>query len=511
MRIKLRQIGFLILLISAIVITSCSWGSSDSGPTPFRIIDHETFVENTDVLFMMYMDGDNNLNDTAWWNIAYAQLGLVTAEAKNITVIALVDGNKYKTKMTSNGPEGNGKSYLLKLGGYSQDEYTTTESDLTVYTFISKNSKDYSKSVNWIYNYNHEVDMSSGNTLYYFLTWAKTHFNANKTILAVQNHGGGPYNELTSSISSRSICWDDTNHPDKKDDSHLSTTDVATAINRTFGKIDMLVEDVCLQCSIEEIYGLQDAVHYLVASPNTTFGNQLSYDKIIIDAGNGLTIEEIGTNFVDYNYENCKEKTLRDEDTSTDDPTCMELSCSLVDCSNKNALNNIKKLTSELAEALLEDTEHNYIDDVIGKLPLVHGKFYGLCFDASYVYTQDLGIMAYMLANFTPAASSDVKSAASALFTELKNNSLILYAWAGGSEHSWYYSADESYGEDEDFRISSDGKCPWGISITAERFTKTNEYGQKLYGKSLENYRNWSKFAQNNKWADFLKAYKNGD
>lgn len=497
MRIKLRQIGFLFLLISVIAITSCSWGSSYSDPTPFKIIDHETFVENTDVLFMMYMDGDNNLNDTAWWNIAYTQLGLVTAEAKNITVIALVDGNKYKTKMTSNGPEGNGKSYLLKLGGYSQDEYTTTESDLTVYTFISKNSKDYSKSVNWIYNYNHEVDMSSGNTLYYFLTWAKTHFNANKTILAVQNHGGGPYNELTSSISSRSICRDDTTDNNK----YLSTTDVATAINKTFGKIDMLVEDVCLQCSIEEIYGLQDAVQYLVASPNLTFVMSYNYDKIIPYASKRETIENIGKYFIDCNYKYCKDKSLR-ENESESYPICMEPSLTLVNCSNKNALENIKTLTNKFAEAIIntDNEQKNICINNIG-IPAknMDTNFYRFCYKTSYAYTNDLGAMAYIFANSSNISDVRIKNYANQLVSELTN--IIVYAWAGGSEHDWYYSGNPSYGNIPYFRISSDGKCPWGISITCERQFKKIR---------LDNYSNWSNFAKDNKWAELLATYKNG-
>ena len=34
---------------------------------------------------------------------------------------------------------------------------------------ISENTKDYSSDVNWIYEKNYEVDMSSGDTLYNFL------------------------------------------------------------------------------------------------------------------------------------------------------------------------------------------------------------------------------------------------------------------------------------------------------------------------------------------------------
>ena len=510
MTMKLRQTGFLFLIIFTIVLDSCTLATyGDSSHKKFRrdIVGHyeiatnDNFTEDTDVLFMMYLDGDNNLNNVSWKNLMDAQTGLMNLdENTKVTVIALIDGNKKKVEEEGiESPIGSEQTFLFKLGAFTTTEYTQEY-------FTAASSIDYSNCVDWIYNTYYEVDMSSGDTLYNFLNWAKKHFNANTTILAVQNHGGGPYNEVTTSISSRSICTDDTNHPD--DNFYLSTTDVATAINKTFGKIDMLVEDVCLQCSIEEIYGLQDAVHYLIASPNKTYVNTYNYDKIIPEISKGANIEEIGKKFIDYNYDICKNRTLRSKTTSNTNPTCMELSLTLVDCSKKDVLENIKNHTSELAEALLADEEQTRT--YIGELPYISGKFYGLSFEASYAYTQDLGIMAFMLANYSKTTAPDnVKNAATTLLNDLKNNSLIVYAWAGGAEHNWYYSGDTNYGEDEDFRISTDGKCPWGISITCGRIYKTTTSGKILTTPNLKNYKNWSEFARNNKWADLLAKYKN--
>lgn len=505
----MNRFRFLFLLIS-ILLSSCSFDSSDSKSKSFEIVDKESFVENTDVLFIMYMDGDNSLNDTAWENIFLAQIGLRAARTDKITVVALIDGY-----ITSPDDIGNGKSYLLKLGGYDEDEYKYNNNTKSYnFKLVSRNSKDYSQTVNWIYARNHEVDMSSGNTLYYFLTWTKKHFKAQKTILAVQNHGGGPYNELKSSISSRSICWDDTNHPED-DDSYLSTTDVATAINKTFGKIDMLVEDVCLQCSIEEIYGLQDAVHYMVASPNTTYGNTYNYDKIIPYASFGASIEEIGKLFIEKNKEYCINETytLRKSTTLDFDPTCMELSLTLVDCSKSDVLENIKKHTSELAEAIMSaDFEQKRICiNSIGFLPKnTTETIYGFCYKASFSYTNDIGLMSYILANSSAITDTKIKTAAQNLFSDLKNNNLIVAAWAGGSGKDWYYTGDDSYGSNFEFLKITDEKCPWGISITANRGFSYDKDGKiTKYNISLENYSNWSKFAKDNKWADLLKTYKN--
>ena len=504
MKTTVRFITYCFLVIAAFLAISCEMGlalntSSDSIYSQSEIIDSADFVEETEVLFMMYLDGDNNLNNVAWYNVAYAQFGLTSADTSKISVVVLIDGN---TEKCTN-PVGDGKSYLLKLGAYSRNEYVYRGNNLALSTYVSENTTDYSDSVNWIYNNNHEVDMSSGETLYNFLYWSKNHFQAEKTILVLQNHGGGPYNELTSSISSsaRSLCWDETTDDDK----YLSTTDVATAINQTFGKIDMLVEDVCLQCSIEEVYGLRNSVNYLVASPNTTYGPTYNYDQVIPFAStNSPSVIEIGKKFIDYNYEKCKDLTLRQSDTKLNDPSCMELSLTLVDCSKTDIIEDIKNQTSQLAEAIMESEESTSLLGHIGKLKRNNSSyFYGFLFSASFVYTNDLGALSYMLINENDSAVSAI---AENLLSDL--SSIIVYAWSGGKEHNWYYSGDSTYGDLNSF-INSDGSCPFGISITAARLTGKVSSGRTGYGPSLANYSSWSGFAQNNSWADLLANYKN--
>ena len=511
MRIKLSQIGFLFLLISTIAITSCTLANNgDSSYRRFRrdVIGHheiatnDNFTENTDVLFMMYLDGDNNLNNVSWQNLMDAQTGLMNLEENTkVTVIALIDGNKEKVEEKGNTPVASEQTFLFKLGAYTATEYNKKY-------ITAASSIDYSGCVEWISGTYYEVDMSSGDTLYNFLNWSKKHYNANKTILTVQNHGGGPYNELTSSISSRSICWDDTTDNNK----YLSTTDVATAINKTFGKIDMLIEDVCLQCSIEEIYGLQDAVHYLVASPNTTYGNTYNYDKIIPYASKGASIEEIGKKFIDYNYEFCKNQSLRKENTPDSDSTCMELSLTLVDCSKTDVLENIKTHTSELADAIMntaDNAQKQLCINSIGQLEKNAGtNFYGFCFEATYAYTNDLGAMAYLLSEYIE--DDAINTAANKLFSDLNDNNLIISAWAGGKYNdeytNWYYTEDSNYGYG-----FLKGKKAWGISITGGRISMQDTSGKLFVSPNLINYRNWSNFAKDNKWAELLVTYKNGD
>ena len=479
---------FISILFISLFFACTLWdnGTSSGGNIP---------QTHSDVLVMMYLDGDNSLSDTSWKNLYDTEIGLMNLSPNaSINVIALVDGmSKYESRYYKKG-----KTYLYKVGALTSEEIDSN-------TLVGKSSVNYSKAVSWVYNgsgfASQEVDMSSGQTLYNFLNWAKSNFSADKTILVFHNHGGGPYKELTSSLESqqseRSICEDLTNSPGK----YLSTKDISLAIQKTFEKVDLIVEDVCLECSIEEVYALQDATHYFIASPNSTLTNTYNYDKIIPYISTGASIADIGRKFVDYNMEKCRDKTLRSSETKPDNPSCMELSLTLVDCSKKSELAEIKSLTGKLAEELLADSGNKklYTTYCIGKLQYSKNTFYGFSYSASYVYTQDLGVMAYMLANYTNGIAKNVKTAAAGLYNKLHDSGLIVYGWAGGSEHSWYYSGDSSYGE-VDFLKISDGKCPWGISITC---------GRNNDKVPLNNYSSWSAFAKDNKWADLLVQWKN--
>lgn len=506
----MKRIHYLFLFLFSITFASCFWDSDGNSSSGYL---NGSGQQSTDVLFLMYMDGDNNLNDVAWTNIMQAQVGLIDISSNaSITVLALVDGNIED----ENGTYANGKTYLLKLGAYSSGEYTYNSSTMTVSVskLIASATEDYSMSVSWIYNGSgratQEVDMSTYSTLYNFLNLANYNFKASKVILAMQNHGGGPYNELTTSYkqkASRTLCWDETSGGT----TYLSTTDVVKAIQNTFGKIDLLIEDVCLQGTIEEIYGLQNAVNYLVASPNTTYGNTFNYNVLIPYMTTGASVTEIGKRFVDYNYAICKGASLRTDETSSSATTCMELSLHLYDCSKTDVLTNIKNHTSDLAAAIMSsnDSDRAYCTNRLGRTPKnTDSAFYGFSFEASYVYTNDLGAFAYLIAN-SSISDSSIKSAAANLLSDLRDNSLIVYGWSGGSENNWYYSGNSSYGSSSagSFLKITDGKCPWGLGITGGCLAQTFSDGTGYYFP-ITNYGSWSAFASGNKWTSLLTTYK---
>lgn len=499
-----RQISLMVcsafIALEMALLASCSMelgneadfatNYKDTSASSSAVIQNQT----SDYLIMMYLSGDNNLNDCAWKNLIKAQIGLRNiSQDQTVNVIALIDGN------SEDGMYGDGQTHLYKLAAYEDWQYSSkTES---VSSLTAAKTLEYTNQAGWISESGkNEVNMASGKTLYNFLAWCNDNFSASKTILIIQTHGGGPYREAKSALdedsSSRAICWDNT---DGGAD-YLSTKDEAEAISRSFGKIDLLVQDACLMCSIEEIYGLQDSVHYLISSPNITYANTYNYDKIIPFISQYPAEEEslveIGKKFVDLNKERCQKKTIRQATTSDTDATCMELSLSFVDCSKKTVLENIKGLTAKLASAVMAESsltgeQNAYIG---GKEQNNGSNFYGFTFSASYVYTQDLGVLAYMIANDVNnmGLGKEVRNAAAELYNQLKESSLILYGWSGGKEHEWYYSGDSSYGYD--FLKISDNKIPWGISITS-----SSKY------LSLSSYCKWSEFGKENEWGKILK------
>ena len=464
MKIIFRLSRYILLTAFSFLSFSCLWNPDNSSYRNghlLNLISPSGEKINTDYLFMMYLDGDNNLNDVSYNNLMQAKNGLKIKNGNaSITVLALIDGNI----SSKGGKTMDGKSHL--------------------YILEASVATDYSRYIDWVYlNGSQEVNMASGNTLYNFLYEASSSFNAKNTILIMHNHGSGPLNEISTSISqdsARALCYDDTNG----NNGYLTSSDIALAVNRTFGKIDMLVEDVCLECSIEAIYGLKNNIHYLVASPNSTLTNTYNYDRIISYASSGPSIEDIGKRFIDYNYEICKYLALNNNSSLY----CKELSLTLVDCSKTDILENIKMHTSQLYSAISDSDagSQQCFRYLLGE-NLTTSYFRGFIFPAACGRTADLGLMAYLLANKT--TDGNVKTAAENLYSDLKNGGLIVYAWAGGTSNNWYYSSAPDYGK-KDFLKISDGKCPWGISITSGMQVKYS--GQ---------YKGWSLFAKNNNWS----------
>ena len=263
-----------------------------------KIITAYTSIK-TQVLIMMYMDGDNNLNDPIFLDLNETEYGLSKFaddnKRNNVRVMALWDGWAENGDGETTPQFKQSGSRLLELGPDETPVYGTNGEGKPVITesgyTLSSHTIDRSSYAPWLQS--GEVDMSSKQTLLNFLKQIRRMYRADVTILQFSNHGGGPRSflpktatlpngkeiKLNSSTGRRSMCWDETSGGK----TFLKTSDISWAIKEAGfdKKFDLIIEDVCLGGSIEEAYELKDCTEYFLGSPNTVPGYGLDYTNMI--------------------------------------------------------------------------------------------------------------------------------------------------------------------------------------------------------------------------------------
>ena len=238
--------------------------------------------QNTEWLVIMYMDGDNNLNNPIYLDMNEVEYGLSKfTTTDHIRVIALWDG--YAGDNGNNPASslwGTKTTHIYELG---PDPRTQTSAEDLTLLGLADTTFDWTFSADWIEN--DEIDMSSKTTLQNYLEWVKAHFSGTKTILQFSNHGAGPRSILPNDdrYGRRAMCWDE----GSGGTGFLKTKDVSDVLaavglkNGNGNKIDLIIEDVCLGSTIEEAYQYKDYAQYFIGSPNTVPGFGLDYDIFI--------------------------------------------------------------------------------------------------------------------------------------------------------------------------------------------------------------------------------------
>lgn len=257
----------------------------------------KTGPQETEFLFIMYLDGDNNLNNPIYLDMNEVEYGLAALNESNFTdqvkVIALWDGYAGDTENPATSLWGTPSTHIYELGMDSR-----VPDNSMAFLGLSSNTFDWSYTADWLSE--GEVDMSSKQTLQNYLEWIKAHFSGTKTILQFSNHGGGPRSLLPNDdrYGRRAMCWDDTTGLD----TFLKTKDVSDVLAavdlKNGNKIDLIIEDVCLGSTIEEAYQYKDYAKYFIASPNTVPGFGLDYDVLLKSMKQYATIPTIGEGIV---------------------------------------------------------------------------------------------------------------------------------------------------------------------------------------------------------------------
>ena len=264
-----------------------------------RVLEETAYpAKSTKVLMLMYMDGDNNLNDPIFLDLNEVEYGLSKLsdyQRDKVTVLALWDG--WAGDGTTKPTYGSSATRLLQLGADSGELYSG-EIVLPAAQTLSETTIDLSDKADWLAS--GEVDMSDKNTLKNFLSFAKNLYYTEKSeniIIQFSNHGAGPRSipalntvaqfkgkevSFNNVFSQRAMCQD----MSVGGDTLLKTSDISSVLTELGYKgykknVGLIIEDLCLSGSLEEAYELKDNTSYYIGSPNNVPGSGMNYVSLI--------------------------------------------------------------------------------------------------------------------------------------------------------------------------------------------------------------------------------------
>ena len=221
-----------------------------------------TNKKHVDTLLVCYMDGDNDLEKDIKADLREAREGYALIKnTDDVEVLVLWDGL------------GKGDSCLYRIARNNRLE-------------------DISEGISWMrYTDNdgqiyYEVNMNDYKTLANYLTWVKDHYSYNNIILQMSDHGVGPGTHFPP--IERAVCqdWNTTNGTGRFD--LLGTEDIPKAIKESgINKIDLVIEDVCLGGTIEEVYAFRDVADYMLLSPNLVPKTGMDYTFLVSSLSTG--------------------------------------------------------------------------------------------------------------------------------------------------------------------------------------------------------------------------------
>jgi hypothetical protein len=196
--------------------------------------------------FMVYLDGDNNLESAALDD--FMEISSVGSTA-GVNIVAQFD----------------------RIPGYvsSYDDWTTCKRFLITPGMTPT-------AANAIADLG-ECNMGDPNTLTEFVEWSMTEYPADNYALILWNHGSG-WKAWTpwDAVVGRGVCWDDTNGGD-----HLTLQETEQALSGKY--VDLLGYDACLMHMVEVVYQVKANVGISVGSEDSEPNDGWPYDTILAD------------------------------------------------------------------------------------------------------------------------------------------------------------------------------------------------------------------------------------
>lgn len=220
--------------------------------------------------FLVYLDGDNSLEQSAIKDINEMEL---VGSTQDVNILVLIDRAPHYD--TSNGDWTGTRLYRI------------TKDESKSYEIVSELVADYG-----------ELDMSDPQTLKNFLLFCQTAYPAERTTLTLWDHGDGVYpkspsrNTQASTVTPQGICWDDTTGTDPW--LCLTTDEIAATLAEvrevTGKKIDIINMDACLMQTLEIAYEWRNEIDYLAGSQAEVPNNGNNYATLLQTLINNPTI-----------------------------------------------------------------------------------------------------------------------------------------------------------------------------------------------------------------------------
>jgi hypothetical protein len=244
--------------LKSVTVTVAHAGGAISDSFSVEIVEPDPRVPWT---IMVYLNGDNDLD--IFSDDVFNKLESVAGDP-DVNIVVLWD-------RTDGGTWDSGtKRYIVK---HDDNPFELAE---------------YTEGVDvWDYG---ELNFGDPQTLYWFVSWAKTQLPAEHYLLAITDHGGGwspnlpvwlPYMSGWA-LGGTGMSWDETGIDQTPD--YLSTYEVGQALRYATDlgadPIDVVFYDACLMSMLEEIHEIKDYANYFVASANVAWAT-FPYDGYI--------------------------------------------------------------------------------------------------------------------------------------------------------------------------------------------------------------------------------------
>jgi hypothetical protein len=246
------------------------------------VTDIGTFVDNVNLwcltetnvkswTYMVYLDGDNNLESAAIDD--FMEMSSVGSSA-SVNIVALLD----------------------RIAGYNNSYGDWTE---TRRFYITKDMQPLAANgVSW-----GEANMGDPEVLLKFVRWAKAAYPANHYVLVLWDHGSGWKLRNISETLPKGISYDDTSSGDNINMPELRSTLNTLTSGGTY-PFDILGLDACLMAMIEVDNQIKPYASIRVGSEELEPGDGWPYDTILsaLVANPGMSATTLATNIVDFYY-----------------------------------------------------------------------------------------------------------------------------------------------------------------------------------------------------------------